>query len=105
MAEPKRKTVRRRSRKGGGARSRRRAGVHHKASPPPPPSMSVPESGLAPGMQLVNMYLAVANVTASIEFLEKAFGFVRGVALADPDGQVRYAEMRHGDAAVMLVRK
>ena len=67
--------------------------------------MSVPESGLAPGMQLVNMYLAVANVTASIEFLEKAFGFVRGVALADPDGQVRYAEMRHGDGAVMLVRK
>ena len=56
-------------------------------------------------MQLVNIYLAVANVSASIEFLERAFGFVRGVVLPDTDGQVRYAEMRHGDGAIMLVPK
>lgn len=62
-------------------------------------------SGLAPGMQLINTYLAVANVTASMEFLERAFGFSRGVVLPDADGHVRYAEMRHGDSVVMLIRK
>jgi PhnB protein len=62
-------------------------------------------SGLAPGMQSLSTYLAVANVTATMEFLERVMGFSRGVALADGDGQLRYAEMRHGDAVVMLVRR
>jgi uncharacterized glyoxalase superfamily protein PhnB len=56
-------------------------------------------------MQTVNSYLAVANVAASVEFLERAFAFTRGVVLADTDGQLRYAEMWHRDAVVMLVRK
>ncbi|HEY5619270.1 MAG TPA: VOC family protein [Vicinamibacterales bacterium] len=56
-------------------------------------------------MQAVNVYLAVANVTASMEFLERALGFARGVVLPDPDGQLRYAEMRHGNSVVMLIRK
>ena len=54
---------------------------------------------------MVNHYLAVANVSATIEFLERAFGFARGVVLPDADGQVRYAEMRHGESVVILVRK
>ena len=62
-------------------------------------------SGLAPGMQTLNTYLAVANVGASVDFLERAFGFTRGVVLPDPDGQLRYAEMRHGNGVVMLIRK
>jgi uncharacterized glyoxalase superfamily protein PhnB len=62
-------------------------------------------SGLAPGMQAVNTYLAVANVAASMEFLERAFGFARGVVLGGTDGQVRYAEMRHGTSVVMLIAK
>ncbi len=65
---------------------------------------AAPPSGLAPGMPAVNAYLAVANVGATIDFLQRAFGFARGVTLADTDGQLRYAEMRHGDSAVMLVR-
>jgi uncharacterized glyoxalase superfamily protein PhnB len=56
-------------------------------------------------MHAVNSYLAVANVTASVEFLERALGFTRGVALADADGQLRYAEMWHRESVVMLVRK
>jgi uncharacterized glyoxalase superfamily protein PhnB len=56
-------------------------------------------------MQAVNPYLAVANVAATMEFMERAFGFVRGVVLPETDGQLRYAEMRHGDSVVMLVRK
>src|SRR5204863_8284272 len=72
-----------------------------------PGSQKVPpgESGLAPQMQAVNTYLAVANVGASIEFLEKAFGVARGVVLPGPDGQPRYAEMRHGGSVIMLVPK
>lgn len=61
--------------------------------------------GIAPGMQAVHAFLAVANVGASAEFLERVVGLTRGVALADADGQLRYAEMRRGDTAVMLVRK
>jgi len=62
-------------------------------------------SGLAPEMQSVNTYLAVANVNASMQFLEKAFGFTRGVVLPGADGQPRYAEMRHGGSVVMLIPK
>ncbi|MEQ1730613.1 MAG: VOC family protein, partial [Vicinamibacterales bacterium] len=55
--------------------------------------------------QAITTYLAVANVTATLDFLETVMGFSRGVALADTDGQLRYAEVRHGDAVVMLVRR
>jgi uncharacterized glyoxalase superfamily protein PhnB len=66
----------------------------------------LPESsGLAPGAQSINTYLAVANIAASIQFLERTFGFTRGIMLPDPDGQPRYAEMRHGNSVLMLVRK
>jgi lactoylglutathione lyase len=56
-------------------------------------------------MQAINTYLAVANVAASAGFLERALGFTRGVVLPDADGQLRYAEMRHGQSVVMLVRR
>ena len=82
------------------ARGRRRA---TQAVPARPTHRT--DSGLAPGMHPISSYLAVANVTASMAFLEQAFGFSRGVVLAEADGQLRYAEMRHGDAVVMLVRK
>ena len=53
-------------------------------------------------MQSVNTYLAVANVRATMEFLERAFGFSSGVVLSDTSGQPHYAEMRHGNGVVML---
>ena len=56
-------------------------------------------------MQTINTYLTVANVGASVKFLEQAFGFSRGVVLSDSDGRPRYAEMRHGSSIVMLVPK
>ena len=56
-------------------------------------------------MHGINTYLAVANVGATMDFLERAFGFARGVVLPDADGQVRYAEMRHAESVVMLIRK
>ena len=60
---------------------------------------------MAPGMQPVSAFLAVANVGASTEFLERVLGFAKGVTLGDADGQLRYAELRRGDTAVVLVRK
>ena len=72
------------------------------ARPAPPADAA---SGLAPGMHPINPYLAVANVGASMDFLERAFGMTRGVVLPDADGQIRYAEMRHGESVVMLIRK
>jgi len=55
-------------------------------------------------MQAINAYLAVVDVSASMAFLERAFGFTRGVVLTDVSGELRYAEMRHGSSVVMLVR-
>lgn len=94
------RTTRRRASKARPARRRAAA-----SSPPTPSRQAEATSGLAPGMHPVNTYLAVANVGASIEFLERAFGFTRGVVLPDTDGQIRYAEMRHGESVVMLVRR
>jgi uncharacterized glyoxalase superfamily protein PhnB len=97
MAKVQRKSSRTRARR-----------VRTSESPAPRRALAhslTPGSGLAPGMQPVNAYLAVANVAATMTFLESAFGFTRGVVLPSPDGQVRYAEMRHGDSAVMLVPK
>src|SRR6188472_1313695 len=72
---------------------------------PPAPRTRPESSGLAPGMDALNTYLAVENVAASMDFLERAFGFSRGVVLAEPGSQPRYAEMRHGNSVVMLIRK
>jgi len=79
--------------------------VSRKKTESTPPQPAAVNSGLAPEMQAVNTYLAVANVKASIDFLERAFGFTRGVVLPGVDGQPRYAEMRHGDSVVMLIPK
>jgi uncharacterized glyoxalase superfamily protein PhnB len=88
----------------GGRRRRAKSKVTKEAAPRLR-ARSAPGSGLAPGMQTINTYLAVANVAASMAFLEKALGFSRGVVLPDTDGQLRYAEMRHGESVVMLIRK
>ncbi len=102
--------VHRKTRRPAAARKTRRKKVPATAATAPrlrgrEPRDGAVTSGLAPGMQAINAYLAVANVSASMAFFEKAFGFERGVVLPDADGQLRYAEMRHGGSVVMLVRK
>ena len=94
MASNRKKPAKRRSRR-----------PSRKQAEPAAAAPSGTGSGLAPEMQAVNTYLAVANVNASIDFLERAFGFTRGVVLPGVDGQPRYAEMRHGDSVVMLIPK
>ncbi len=86
----------------GSTRRTRRPAV---AAAVPSPRIRPAGSGLAPGMHALNTYRAVENVGASMEFLERAFGFSRGVVLGEPGGQPRYAEMRHGNSVVMLIRK
>jgi PhnB protein len=85
--------------------TRTRTRVAAKAVAPTQPRRRPADSGLAPGMQAVNTFLAVQNVAASMEFLERAFGFSRGVVLGDPGGQLRYAEMRHRQSVIMLIQK
>ena len=87
------------------ARARRPKIARRTAVARPPAARGAAASGLAPGMQSITTYLAVANVAATIEFLEDALGFARGVVLPDADGRLRYAEMRHGESIVMLIRK
>src|SRR5437773_787762 len=84
-------------------RTRRRVPASPSKSPAAPRGGLT--SGLAPGMQAISAYLAVANVGASLAFLERALGFTRGVVLTEAGGQPRYAEMRHGGSVVILVRK
>jgi uncharacterized glyoxalase superfamily protein PhnB len=56
-------------------------------------------------MPAISAYLAVANVEASMAFLERVLGFTRGVVLRSDGGPARYAEMRHGESVVMLIPK
>ncbi len=39
---------------------------------------------------------------AALDWLEKAFGFERTMAIADKDGRLSHAEMRFGDGYIML---
>jgi uncharacterized glyoxalase superfamily protein PhnB len=47
-------------------------------------------------------YLYYADVSAAMEFLEKAFGFKEKMLQQDQDGTIRHAEMQFGDAVVMM---
>ena len=87
------------------AKARRRSPKRAAARPAARPAAPAASSGMAPGMQAINTFLAVANVRASMTFLERALGFLPGVVLLDPDGQPRYAEMQRGGAVVMLTRR
>jgi uncharacterized glyoxalase superfamily protein PhnB len=42
------------------------------------------------------------DAPSAIDWLERAFGFVRHVAYDNPDGTVAHAEMRYGAGLVML---
>lgn len=87
------------------AKTRRRPSKRAPARPAARPAAPPSSSGMAPGMQAINTFLAVANVRASMTFLERALGFVPGVVLLDPEGHPRYAEMQRDGAVVMLTRR
>ncbi|MBE9031343.1 VOC family protein [filamentous cyanobacterium LEGE 11480] len=47
-------------------------------------------------------YLVVRDAKAAIAFYQTAFGTTEHVRLASPDGKIMHAEIRLGDAAIML---
>jgi PhnB protein len=47
-------------------------------------------------------YLAIAGAAQAIEFYKKAFGAVERMRMAGPGGGIGHAEIRIGDALVML---
>ncbi len=54
------------------------------------------------GFHSVTPYLVVPGAARLIDFLKRAFGAQETFRMADPDGNVRHAEMRIGDSPVML---
>jgi uncharacterized glyoxalase superfamily protein PhnB len=47
-------------------------------------------------------YVFYADVAGALEFLDKAFGFRESMREQDQDGAIRHAEMRLGDAVIMM---
>jgi PhnB protein len=54
------------------------------------------------GYRAVTPYLTVSDAAAAIEFYKKAFGATEVCRYAGPDGRIMHAEVRIGDAIIML---
>ena len=54
------------------------------------------------GYHSVTPYLGINKAAEAIEFYKKAFGATQDMRLDMPDGRVGHAELRIGDAAIML---
>lgn len=54
------------------------------------------------GMRWVNPYISVRDVTASLAWYERAFGFKTSFSLPGPDGNPIHAEMTHRKSVVMV---
>ena len=54
------------------------------------------------GFRGATPYLCVAGAAAAIEFYGRAFGAVETLRLAEPGGRIGHAELRIGDAPIML---
>ncbi len=53
-------------------------------------------------MTKVTPYLCVRNPSAALDYYKTAFGAVEVMRLADPSGGIAHAEIRIGDAVLML---
>jgi PhnB protein len=47
-------------------------------------------------------YLCIRGAASALEFYKKAFGATETMRLAQPDGRIGHAEIRIGDATIML---
>ncbi|MGH8651112.1 MAG: VOC family protein [Gammaproteobacteria bacterium] len=54
------------------------------------------------GYRAATPYLCVKGAASAIEFYKKAFGATELMRLAAPDGKVGHAEIKIGDAPIML---
>jgi PhnB protein len=55
-----------------------------------------------PGHRAATPYLIIKEAARAIEFYKQAFGAVELLCLADPTGRVEHAEIRIGEAPIML---
>lgn len=56
----------------------------------------------APGFTSVTPYMAVRDAVAAVQFYERVFGAELTMKLTMPDGKYAHAEIRIGDAVLML---
>ncbi|HYR95910.1 MAG TPA: VOC family protein [Candidatus Binatus sp.] len=54
------------------------------------------------GQHPLTPYLCVRDASRAIEFYTKAFGATESMRIAQPDGKIGHAELRIGDATIML---
>lgn len=54
------------------------------------------------GYQAATPYLCVSDASGAIEFYKKAFGATETMRMGMPDGKVGHAELKIGDAPIML---
>ncbi len=54
------------------------------------------------GFHTATPYLSIRNASKAIEFYEKAFGAKELTRLAQPDGRIGHAEIKIGDASIMI---
>jgi PhnB protein len=62
----------------------------------------MPTHYLPEGYHCVIPYLAVHDAKAAIEFYKKAFNAQEVMRMPSPDGRIAHAEMKIGDAHIML---
>lgn len=62
----------------------------------------MPTHYLPEGYHCVIPYLAVHDAKAAIEFYKKAFNAQEVMRMPSPDGRISHAEMKIGDAHIML---
>ena len=62
----------------------------------------MPVNPIPQGYETVTPYLCCRDATAALKFYEEAFGATRTMLLAMPDGKVGHAEIRIGNAIIML---
>ena len=55
-----------------------------------------------PGFQTLTPCLAFKNAARAIEYYSKAFGAVESFRLSEPSGRIGHAELRIGDAILLL---
>jgi PhnB protein len=54
------------------------------------------------GYRAATPYLCVSDASGAIEFYKKAFGATESLRMGMPDGKVGHAELKIGDAPIML---
>ena len=59
-------------------------------------------SGPKSGFPTVFPVFRYADAPAAVDWLERAFGFERGLVAPAPDGSVAHAELSHGAGAILL---